>query len=163
MPHRLPLNTRAWPPLKRAKDPAGGIKFRTHLAAFEAVHLQLVFLLKKTCIQSYIHTVTRCQESSDSDLVVGVTVVAALITAFCVFFGFLQRSAKLRFEVSSTAAAPPASDVNYTSDLHTKSAHAVTIRSVGKGGGLHSLSQPSVANSQMMVVPHCQILIILWI
>ena len=30
MPHRPPLNTRAWPPLKRAKDPAGGIKFLTY-------------------------------------------------------------------------------------------------------------------------------------
>ena len=27
MPQRLPLSTRARPPLKRAKDPAGGIKF----------------------------------------------------------------------------------------------------------------------------------------
>ena len=27
MPQRLPLSTRARPPLKRAKDPAGGMKF----------------------------------------------------------------------------------------------------------------------------------------
>ena len=46
MPHRLPLNTRAWPPLKRAKDPAGGIKFPQLFPCPRALSELVVFVVR---------------------------------------------------------------------------------------------------------------------
>lgn len=69
-------------------------------------------------------------------LALGAITVAALVSNYYVFCSFLQRSATVK--ASSTAAALPALDVNNTSDLHTNSSHAVTIRSAGNRGRLHS-------------------------